>query len=604
MSGAEFDKIVKEIVNYGLTNRQYITRPWAHFVAETLYNPETGRFYSEDPIDEAKSKEIVKKAIASMQGEEDVLFKTHKMQLKYEANCLQIENQLTEELRISTSDSTKLIDNILEVKAGGSNNYDSLSLLYQKIYAFLLFKNKQLAKNKGDYQSGYEAINREVNAALESVIPRPALSPFIMLTNPEKAAQISELNHLVLGIRLFNKEIGKGGASLDDVASLSNRLDQNFVEQMREKLTEVGSEIENYSNYLGYVSDNGVNDPSFEQLKKELIFLRQFTSYATTLYDKTENSVSIIDVSKSRYEKEISDLRKLLANSSSAPKDTVYPKFATLANTYISLLEESKSAEAKKKLFETLLECYKSVALSLTEAQIHTAQRYAASASRKDEEKPVRYENKNLVYFIEPRNTPEFLQTPLDLAGFSIVSLVDQDGLLLNGKHNLGVFKYEDYMLVFHSHKEIRKFIERPQFYFEKFYQMCRKYPALIILLGLEGYFKERNIKLLDFHEDFRDATRTLCDKTIETELHPQPNNFDHNYFWNEWDMRRRAIQMANIRNMATKASQTSDSIFKVENETQVWLKKEAATMTGIENGTNPIRPRNYITELREKTAN
>lgn len=59
---------------------------------------------------------------------------------------------------------------------------------------------------------------------------------------------------------------------------------------------------------------------------------------------------------------------------------------------------------------------------------------------------------------------------------------------------------------------------------------------------------------------------------------------------------------MANIRNMTTKGTQTPDSLYKVENETQVWLKKEACTQTGINKGTNPIRPRNYITDLRDKT--
>lgn len=57
-------------------------------------------------------------------------------------------------------------------------------------------------------------------AALESVIPRAALGPFISLNPSEKVSQLVELSHLVIGIRLFNKEIGKGGislASLDDV---------------------------------------------------------------------------------------------------------------------------------------------------------------------------------------------------------------------------------------------------------------------------------------------------------------------------------------------------------------------------------------------------
>jgi len=49
-----------------------------------------------------------------------------------------------------------------------------------------------------------------VAAALESVIPRAALGPFVSLNPSEKVTQLVELSNLVIGIRLFNKKIGKG----------------------------------------------------------------------------------------------------------------------------------------------------------------------------------------------------------------------------------------------------------------------------------------------------------------------------------------------------------------------------------------------------------
>lgn len=57
-------------------------------------------------------------------------------------------------------------------------------------------------------------IEREVAASLESVLPRSGLRPFISLTAPEKVSQLLELSNIVLGIRLFNKEIDKGGVGL------------------------------------------------------------------------------------------------------------------------------------------------------------------------------------------------------------------------------------------------------------------------------------------------------------------------------------------------------------------------------------------------------
>lgn len=502
-----------------------------------------------------------------------------------------------------------MIDQILDVKSSNANNYDSLTLLYQRIHNFLVYKNKQITKVHKGTAGNPEIIQREVNAALESIIPRNALPPFLMLTNTEKATQLAELSSLVLGVRLFNKEIGKGGTSLPEIEDMTQKLDKGFLDSIREELLEVGTNVELYETFIQYEIENGIEDLSFSVLKNDLMFLRQYMAFLASLYEKTEVSMNIMENARIRYQKEADDLKHLLSNNSSAPKDRVYPKFSALSNTYMTIIEESKGSEGKKLLLEILKQAYKDVQLSISESQIHTAQRILAAEGR-EEERPIRYDNKNSVVFIEPSNTPEFMQTSLDFAGFSLVSLVDHDGLLINGKHNLGVFQYQDsYMMIFSSHDEIRRFVDRPQYYFEKLYEICRKYPPLILLLKLEDYFMERNIKLMNLKEDLIESMKSMVDYCDATPLHFYNREGDRNfknivkdYMWNEWDIRKKAIQMANIRNMMTKSAQTSDSIFKVENETQVWLKKDATTNTGIDNGTNPIRPRNYITELREKT--
>ena len=56
---------------------------------------------------------------------------------------------------------------------------------------------------------------------------------------------------------------------------------------------------------------------------------------------------------------------------------------------------------------------------------------------------------------------------------------------------------------------------------------------------------------------------------------------------------------MVNIRNMKTTGSQTVTSLFKVDNKTQVWELKDKSTVTGKENGNNPIWPKNYTVGLR-----
>ena len=53
-------------------------------------------------------------------------------------------------------------------------------------------------------------------AALQSVFPQTELGTFMSLVKRDKERQLQELTMIVTGIRLFNKECGKGGEGIDD----------------------------------------------------------------------------------------------------------------------------------------------------------------------------------------------------------------------------------------------------------------------------------------------------------------------------------------------------------------------------------------------------
>lgn len=55
-----------------------------------------------------------------------------------------------------------------------------------------------------------------VPAALQSVFPQAELSTFLTLSKKDKERQLKELTMIVTGIRLFNRDGGKGGEGIDD----------------------------------------------------------------------------------------------------------------------------------------------------------------------------------------------------------------------------------------------------------------------------------------------------------------------------------------------------------------------------------------------------
>ena len=89
---------------------------------------------------------------------------------------------------------------------------------------------------------------------------------------------------------------------------------------------------------------------------------------------------------------------------------------------------------------------------------------------------------------------------------------------------------------------------------------------------------------------------------TLPPQLHFVEKHIDYNYKWNTWDLRRKAIQYANLRKAKTTSMQTNSSHFRAAAASQVWLPKEHGTQTGISKGTNPIRDHNYLTASVTRT--
>ena len=94
-----------------------------------------------------------------------------------------------------------------------------------------------------------------------------------------------------------------------------------------------------------------------------------------------------------------------------------------------------------------------------------------------------------------------------------------------------------------------------------------------------------------------------MVDRGVETPVHFIEKNIEPNYHWNEWDLRKKALQMANIRKKVTVSVQTEISNFRIDNSTQVWLPKENSTNTGISKSTNTVLEKTYIVGLRDKNV-
>ena len=72
----------------------------------------------------------------------------------------------------------------------------------------------------------------------------------------------------------------------------------------------------------------------------------------------------------------------------------------------------------------------------------------------------------NQILRLMPNSTPDFMHIPLDFLGFCLVNIVEE-GLLMPGKPNLGVFKYVDKYCVFSDQESIERFTNDPDKYLQ-----------------------------------------------------------------------------------------------------------------------------------------
>ena len=65
-------------------------------------------------------------------------------------------------------------------------------------------------------------------------------------------------------------------------------------------------------------------------------------------------------------------------------------------------------------------------------------------------------------------------------------------------------------------------------------------------------------------------AAKVRCDSDCQTVVHPVHEHIDRDYEWNEWALRKKALDIANLRRKRTHSQQTELSHFRRGNQTQV----------------------------------
>ncbi|KAJ3224253.1 hypothetical protein HK099_008709 [Clydaea vesicula] len=525
---------------------------------------------------------------------------TVKMQVYFDTHFPAQADFLQKEKMSRTQACSVVLKEITDIKTKSVSIYESL---YRKVASYVLIKSH--VGNPTDIR-----IIREGTAALESVFPQSELSTFIPLTRVEKEEQLNGLTQLVTGIRLFNKQLGKGGESIDNLPELCASELQDLTTTVGQLTTETETFIQVYSGAIDYLTkfpEEQFEEVSLPNIKSALAFRRQLLMYLDALQDQMIRSRSTLLTLSNKFDSSVQELKTICRAKTAVAVDQVYPHFLLLSSLWINWLDELFLLSFRRGLIDVLEFHSKSF-----EALIPEKLKVASSSFLKDVE-PVNLSEQEIIAaaselmvavtsinrgvdIIHPGNITNYFNIPVEYGGFCPVTLLFRDGLVVPGNKNIGLLRYKDSVFCFAGIREAKEFAKTPEKFIEGVVIKAKFNPDLVQLLHLYQYFPT-----VDALEKARSFTRQkllgklpmVSEVGTQVDTHIVDGYIDPKYKWNEWELRRSALLLVNLKNKRTHGAQTDLSHFKRD-----------ITQTSTESSTSVPRRVNFHRGLRNDGKN
>ena len=194
----------------------------------------------------------------------------------------------------------------------------------------------------------------------------------------------------------------------------------------------------------------------------------------------------------------------------------------------------------------------------------------------------------------------------LAFKGFCPWSLVKHHGLLVEASKESGVVVFKDRVYRFINNKALTEFAMEPQKFIDSALNMIAHRPDLALLVELADQFSVLSgpvtstlgTKILRLSKELR-LKGAQSTASAQTEDHPVEEHIDKQYHWNEWALRKKAVQLVDLKNKRTVSTQTETSHFRRENVTQYWQPKSVGTQTGVTESTNTPTNKAYVAGLQ-----
>ncbi|XP_037606565.1 cilia- and flagella-associated protein 206 [Sebastes umbrosus] len=527
---------------------------------------------------------------------------TIKMQVYFDMNYTSRREFLEEIHRVVES---RLSGVSREITDSRVKTWEELDALYHTIVTYI-----QLRSSMGSTTDVIPV--QEATAALQSIFPQTELGAFMVLLKRDKEEQLNELTMIVTGIQLFNKAIKKGGEETD--------LHELMPATLNGALPVTGESIENelsvsqnlawkYTAVLEKLTDPdsqpGERDVPIVLLKQALYNTRQHEVFLKMLLADACLCAKHVEILQTEFSSQMKLLKETVQSKTAVATAKVFPLFKSLSKLWCGLQDEAELLNILNNIMHNLQTFVASQANIFSEAYLDGL--LEESEVKTDEQRMTKSsderigpaEMKTQEWFL-PETTASFDELPLQYNGVCGYTLVNSDGLLLQGNPQIGVLKHKEKLFVFRSKEAALKFASNPDDFIAEVAEKAKRSPELIQLLKLHQQFScVSTYAELQPGESLLVKPIIKCESGTQTDIHPVETNIVKSYEWNEWELRRKAIKLADLLTKVTHSTQTNLSHLRRENVSQTWLSKEKACQTKRDGESNVPKPKVYLAGLR-----
>uniref|UniRef100_A0A9J8AJR2 Cilia- and flagella-associated protein 206 n=1 Tax=Cyprinus carpio carpio TaxID=630221 RepID=A0A9J8AJR2_CYPCA len=598
--------IIREIAQTCLSRGQSLSETLIAFMVKAVVLDPRNQFNVDRTLTKQDVQKLIELCVDRLMDQTSPTLNTIKMQVYFDMNYTSRREFLEVQQKVLQSRLPSLSREITDSRA---KTREDLKSLYGKIVSYVIQRS-----NLGSATD--ISTVRETTAALQSVFPQAQLATFMSLLKQDKEQQLSELALIVSGIRLFNKDSRKGGEGIQNLPAALNETLPAAAADIESELAGCERLAWQYTALLEKICERNECPVHPDLLKQALYNTRQHEAFLRLILADIIQSAKEVTRLQSDLKTRMTLLKDTVHTKTTVPTSQVFPHFTALASLWtglegqmllLSMLTNVASGLRAFLSAQSLLSPDQ-VELLLHGLQVQTdADRCSVTA----EERVVESEMSSCEWCF-PESTAHFEDVPLQYKGFCGFTLVKNNGLLLPGNPKIGVLKHKEKYYAFSSRSAAYEFASKADEFIAAAVEMAKRQPELIQLLQLHQEFASvtpysevatyTSLAFMQSGEKLLVKTISKSDASMQTETHPLETNIVKSYEWNEWELRRRAIKLANLRNKVTRSMQTHASHMRRHNSTQTFLPKDAVSQTKRDGESNVPKAQVYLSGLRGGT--